>query len=57
VPNAIAIVRPELVELLAERLGRTDLVRFEVTDENRATAPASLTRLIAAAGRLPEAGR
>lgn len=57
VPNALVIVRPELVGVLAERLGRTDLVRFEVTDENRATAPASLTRLILAADRLPEAGR
>jgi len=45
IPNAIVIVRPELVDELSDRLGRTDIVRFEVTRDGRATAPGRLVRL------------
>jgi nucleoside-triphosphatase THEP1 len=45
IPNAIVIVRPELVDELSDRLGRTDIVRFEVTKDRRATAPGRLVRL------------
>lgn len=48
VPNAIVIVRPELVSELSERLGRTDLVPLEVTAENRLTVPAVLVKLVQA---------
>jgi nucleoside-triphosphatase THEP1 len=57
VPHALVIVRPELVEELAERLGRTDLVRFEVTQEDRLTAPAKLTKLILAGAGAQGAAR
>lgn len=49
VPNAIVIVRPELVSELAERLGRTDIVLMEVREAQRAEAPAQLVKLIMAA--------
>ncbi len=40
IPNAIVIVRRELVDELAERLGRPDMVRVVVTEEGRGQAPA-----------------
>jgi nucleoside-triphosphatase THEP1 len=46
IPNAIVIVRRELVDELAERLGRPDMVRVEVTEDVRGTAPAQLVRLV-----------
>jgi nucleoside-triphosphatase THEP1 len=49
IPNAIVIVRPELVGELAERLGRTDTVFVEVTEANRLEIPGQLVRLIQAA--------
>jgi nucleoside-triphosphatase THEP1 len=49
IPNAIVIVRPELVSELAERLGRTDTVFVEVTDANRLEIPSQLVRLVQAA--------
>ena len=49
IPNAIVIVRPELVGELAERLGRTDTVTVQVTVSNRLEIPAQLVRLIQAA--------
>jgi nucleoside-triphosphatase THEP1 len=50
VPNAIVIVRESLVNELAERLGRTDIVQVQVTPANRAEIPARLVRLVRAAG-------
>jgi nucleoside-triphosphatase THEP1 len=49
VPNAIVIVREELMEELAERLGRPDMVRLRVTEGTRAEVPARLVKLIRAA--------
>jgi nucleoside-triphosphatase THEP1 len=46
IPNAIVIVRYELVEELAERLGRPDMVRVVVTEETRAQTPAQLVKLV-----------
>lgn len=54
VPNAIVIVRPELMAELAERLGRMDVVRLEVTEANRASAPGQLVKLVLAASQTPE---
>lgn len=45
VPNAIVIVRETLVQELAERLGRTDIVQVRVTEENRGQIPEQLVRL------------
>lgn len=50
IPNAIVIVRPELVGELSERLGRTDIVLFEVTKPGRAAAPGRLVKLALEAG-------
>ncbi|MBM4458971.1 MAG: hypothetical protein FJ011_14620 [Chloroflexi bacterium] len=49
VPNAIVIVRESLADELAERVGRTDVVRLLVTPANRSKIPAQLFRLICAA--------
>jgi len=49
VPNAIVMVRSSLVDELAERLGRSDMVQVCVTPENRAEIPAQLVRLVRAA--------
>jgi nucleoside-triphosphatase THEP1 len=49
VPNAIVIVRDSLVEELAERLGRPDMVRLLVTEANRGSIPGELVELIRAA--------
>ena len=46
IPNAIVIVRRELVDELAERLGRPDMVRVEVTPDGRGQAPAQLVKLV-----------
>jgi nucleoside-triphosphatase THEP1 len=46
IPNAIVIVREELVEELAARLGRLDLVHVRVTEANRGDIPAQLVRLV-----------
>jgi nucleoside-triphosphatase THEP1 len=49
IPNAIAIVRQELLDELAERLGRPDMVRVEVTSDGRGVVPAQIVRLVQAA--------
>ncbi len=49
VPNALVIVREGLVAELAERLGRTDVVVVNVSEETRAAVPAQLIRLVRAA--------
>jgi nucleoside-triphosphatase THEP1 len=49
IPNAIAIVRLELVDELAERLGRPDMVRVEVTPDRRGDAHAQIVKLVKAA--------
>jgi nucleoside-triphosphatase THEP1 len=49
IPNAIAIVRRELVDELAERLGRPDMVRVEVTPDGRGNVPAQIVKLVRAA--------
>ena len=46
IPNAIVIVRQELVNELAERIGRLDMVRVVVTEEVRGKAPAQLVKLV-----------
>jgi nucleoside-triphosphatase THEP1 len=46
IPNAIVIVRRELVNELAERLGRPDMVRVEVTEDGRGQTPAQLVKLV-----------
>ncbi len=46
IPNAIVIVRRELVDELAERLGRPDMVRVEVTEGDRGQAPGQLVKLV-----------
>jgi nucleoside-triphosphatase THEP1 len=48
IPNAIAIVRRELVNELAERLGRPDMVRVEVTPVGRGSVPAQIVKLVQA---------
>ncbi len=48
VPNAIVIVREGLVDELAERVGRPDVVVLHVSEETRATIPAQLVRLVRA---------
>ena len=45
IPNAIVVVRETLADELAERLGRTDVVRVQVTEKNRSTIPARLVKL------------
>lgn len=51
IPNAIVIVREELVNELAERIGRPDMVRVNVTVDNRGQAPAQLVKLVQEAHR------
>jgi nucleoside-triphosphatase THEP1 len=46
IPNAIVIVRRELVDELAERLGRPDMVRVVVTEDVRVQAAAQLVKLV-----------
>jgi nucleoside-triphosphatase THEP1 len=46
IPNAIVIVRQELANELAERIGRLDMVRVVVTEEVRGKAPAQLVKLV-----------
>jgi len=46
IPNAIVLVREELVEELAGRLGRSDMVRVRVTPDNRPDIPAQLVKLV-----------
>ncbi len=46
VPNALVIVRDTLVNELAERLGRTDVVQVRVTAQNRGRIPAQLVKLV-----------
>jgi nucleoside-triphosphatase len=46
IPNAIVIVRHELVDELAERLGRPDMVRVMVTEDDRSQAPGQLVKLV-----------
>ncbi len=46
IPNAIVIVREYLVNELAARLGRTDLVRVRVTAECRAEIPGQIVKLV-----------
>jgi nucleoside-triphosphatase THEP1 len=45
IPNAIVVVRESLADELAERLGRTDVVRVQVTEQNREQIPARLVKL------------
>ncbi len=45
VPNALVIVRDTLVNELAERLGRADLVQVRLTAQNRGRIPAQLVKL------------
>jgi nucleoside-triphosphatase THEP1 len=46
IPNAVVLVRLELVAELSERLGRPDMVQLLVTEENRSQAPAQLVRMM-----------
>jgi nucleoside-triphosphatase THEP1 len=46
VPNGVVLVRQVLVGELAERLGRPDMTRVEVTEANRANVPAQLIEMI-----------
>lgn len=46
VPNAIVLVRAALADELTDRLGRPDIVRVNVTRENRAEIPARLVKLV-----------
>ncbi len=46
IPNAIVIVRQELVNELAERIGRSDMIRVVVTEGARGQAPAQLVKLV-----------
>lgn len=46
IPNAIVIVRQELVDELSERIGRADMVRVVVTEGGRGQAPAQLVKLM-----------
>ena len=49
IPNAIVLVRQELVEELAGRLGRSDMVRLTVLEADRAEVPNRLVKLVQAA--------
>jgi len=49
IPGALVIVRQELVDELAERIGRPDMVRVVVTEEARGEASAQLVKLVQAA--------
>jgi nucleoside-triphosphatase THEP1 len=49
VPNSVVLVRQTLVGELAERLGRPDMMRVEVTEANRTRVPAQLYEMIRAA--------
>lgn len=49
VPNAIVIIRATLADELAERLGRTDVVRVHLTGGNRSQIPARLVKLVRSA--------
>lgn len=53
IPNAIVIVRQELVDDLAERLGRPDMVRVIVTEDGRVQAPVQLVKLVQEARQRP----
>ena len=46
IPNAIVVVREALADELAERLGRTDVVRVHVTERNRSQIPARVVKLV-----------
>lgn len=46
IPNAIVLVRKYLVDELAARLGRSDLVQVPVAVDNRAEIPAQLVKLV-----------
>ena len=46
IPNAIIVVRDALADELTERLGRTDVVRVQVTEKNRHQVPARLVKLV-----------
>jgi nucleoside-triphosphatase THEP1 len=46
IPNAIVVVREALEDELAERLGRTDVVREHVPERNRSQAPARIVKLV-----------
>jgi nucleoside-triphosphatase THEP1 len=48
IPNAIVLVRRELADELAQRIGRTDTVYLEVTQENRLDIPNQLVKLMRA---------
>jgi len=48
VPNAIVIVREYLLNELAERLGRYDMITLRITPANRAEVSAQLVRLVLA---------
>lgn len=51
IPNAIVIVREALAAELAERVGRTDVVRVTLSEANRAQIPARLVKLVRSARR------
>jgi nucleoside-triphosphatase THEP1 len=51
IPNAIVIVREALATELAERVGRTDVVRVTLSEANRAQIPARLVKLARSARR------
>lgn len=46
VPNAIVIVREYLLNELAERLGRDDMIMLRITPANRAEVSAQLAKLV-----------
>lgn len=46
IPNAIVLVREELVKKLAARLGRPDIVQITVTEANRLEIPGRLVKLV-----------
>ena len=46
IPNAIVIVRQELVDELSERMGRPDMVRVQVTEDRRGQTPGQLVKLV-----------
>lgn len=50
VPNAIVIVRQYLINELADRLGRPDIVKMVVTEANRPEIPAQLVKLVREVG-------
>jgi nucleoside-triphosphatase THEP1 len=53
IPNAIVIVRRELVDELAERLGRPDMVRVMVTEDGRSQISTQLVKLVQEARSRP----